>query len=88
MTTFDDDLATLERLLGPDLLALLDQRELSGSATDDRRPDSDRDDRHRALNADIAAALVLIRRRLAHEPSRTVRDELTMPLPLGDLDAR
>ena len=88
MTTFDDDLATLERLLGPDLLALLDQHELSGSATDDRLPGGDRDRRHHALDAAIAAALALARRRLEHDLSRPVRDELTMPLPLGEFDAR
>ena len=84
MTTFDDDLAALDHLLGPELLALLDRFEIGGTTTDDRLRRAERE-RHHELNADIASALVLVRRRLEHGLSPTVRDELTMPLPLADL---
>ena len=87
MTTFDDDLAALDHLLGPELLTLLDRLEIVGTTTDDRLRGADRE-RHHELNADIASTLVLVRRRLEHGPSSTVRDELTMPLPLADIGGR
>ena len=81
--TLDDDLAALDRLLGPELLSLLDRLEVADTMTDVLSR-SDARNRHDALSADIATGLALVRRRLEHGLVPARRDELTMPLPLAD----
>ena len=87
----DDDLETLDRLLGPELAFLLDELDAIGhelgapgstgaSAAHERQaPPTDRRER---LRAEALDELLAVRRRLASGlPSE--RDERTMPLPFA-----
>lgn len=96
MTLSDDDIATLEHLLGPDLVALLDELDAveddidalaatrDGATGSGRRAELER--HRRTLHTDAGACLQGVRRRLGLGAS--ARDEWTMPLPFVDLGLR
>ena len=96
MNLDNDALATFEHLLGPDLVALLDELEtvddgLDALPADDverraRRAELER--RHAALRADAGARLVSVRRRLGPTGLPPLPDTWTIPLPFVDLGER
>lgn len=96
MTLSDDDIGTLEHLLGSELTALLDELDAvaddidalisvpDDATTRDRREALER--HRRSLHTDAGACLQSVRQRLGI--GLPPRDERTMPLPFLDLGVR
>ena len=91
MDFLDDDLETLDRLLGPELTLLLDELDAIGHETgsppdrgarsaNERQPSPG--DRRERLRAEALDELLAVRRRLA-SGLPPERDERTMPLPFA-----
>jgi len=90
-----EDLETFDRLLGPELVTLLDELDAIGRVLVTLPVDRDAaaeghrtelEERRARLGADALKALSLVRHRLEHGAARP-RDDRTMPLPFVDLGA-